>query len=338
LNTVLPWQEQQWHQITQQARSGRLAHAYLVSGLPDSGRYQFAKALSEWLLCESPTDSACGNCSQCLLFRGGNHPDVYEIVPEDNSKSIKIDQIRLASQFVYQTSNQLNATKIIIIRPIRAVGTAAANALLKNLEEPPGKVLYLLISEPTGVLLSTVRSRCQLLSLAMPDTEQAIAWMRTQTTAPESELRAAIALVPGQPMLALTLFELGIPAWREILLEKLRLLEHGAHSISELAKFCSSQPPSYAIELMNQRVADRIRKLSLHPDYDGQGPVRALIVAMLDFQRELGRVNAQLSSTANPNVQLALEHVFLQWKDCTGRRHGIEEPLSGISGGSTAAN
>lgn len=312
---ILPWHQQTWDRISQQRRANRLAHAYLISAPQGSGRLQFARTLAAWLLCERPVDQGpCGKCGQCLLFFGGNHPDVLELAPEEKSKVIKIDQIRRSTQFVSQTANQLDATKIIILHPAEALGAAAANALLKNLEEPPGKTLFLLISEPGSQLLSTIRSRCQPLPLPAADTEQSISWLQRHSAASVAELACAEALAPGRPLFALSLLEQGVPAWNEIALNKLSDLEQDKLSITELAKFCSSHPVQYAIELLQRRAADRVR--DLFTNGKATAASKQIIRDLLEFQRELCRVNAQLTSGANPNPQLALEHLLLTWKAC----------------------
>jgi DNA polymerase III subunit delta' len=314
---ILPWHQQAWARVGEQRAADRLPHAYLISGLQGSGRLQFAKAVAVWLLCEQPTHEACGKCAQCLLFDGGNHPDVLELVPEENSKVIKIEQIRRATQFISQTTNQLGATKLIILRPAEALRGAAANALLKNLEEPPGKTLFLLISEPTSQLLSTIRSRCQPLPLQAADKAQSLTWLQQHSAASLADLRAAEALAPGRPLEALNLLEQGIPVWCELLQEKLSGFEQGSDSITELAQFCGSQPPLYAIELLQRRAADRVRSLFGSVPGIGDEAVRLSVRKLLEFQRELCRVNAQLASGANPNPQLTLEHLFLAWRACS---------------------
>lgn len=318
VDAVLPWHQEAWEQLLQQQRNNRLAHAYLLSGLPGSGRHQFARALAGRLLCEKPVDDrACGVCRQCLLFDGGNHPDVLDIAPEEGSAAIKIDQIRRISQLVNQTSNQTGAIKIIIIRPAEALGTAAANSLLKNLEEPPGRTLFLLISEPAARMLATIRSRCQPLPLPAASHGQALVWLQAHSAAPEPELSDALQLVPGQPVTALALLEQGIPAWREIVREQLADMELGRVSALELAKYCSAQPPLYAIQLMQDLVAERVRR-DIESGDENQGNLRALLV----FGRELVKINAQLQSGANPNALMALEHIFLSWQQALAVANG----------------
>lgn len=321
LEPVLPWHGEAWAQVMSQQAHDRLAHAYLISGVPGSGRYQFACALAARLLCTDPPAgsrqsgaaqvTACGRCRQCLLLETGNHPDVLDIAPEDGKSSIKIDQIRMISRAVNQTSNQSGAIKVIIIRPAEALGTAAANSLLKNLEEPPGRTLFLLISEPGAQMLPTIRSRCQPLPLPPATTEQGLEWLSGHCAASPQELQAALALAAGAPLQALALLEAGIPAWRAIVQEQLDDMAAGRLTPLDVAKYCHAQPVNYAIQLMQELALQRARRHLLAQQSTAGN-------AYLQLGRELVRINRQLESGANPNPLMALEHVFSVWQTITG--------------------
>lgn len=316
LDPVLPWHVDAWSQVISQQHHQRLAHAYLISGLAGSGRYQFARALAASLLCVTPAAArqatgemhalACGHCRQCQLFDSGNHPDVLDIAPDEGKNSIKIEQIRTISRLVNQTSNQTGAIKVIIIQPAEALGQAAANALLKNLEEPPGRTLFLLISGPASQLLPTIRSRCQPLPLPPASAEQGLSWLAAHCSASKDELNAALALAAGAPLHALSLLEAGIPAWRSIVHEQLAAMAEGRVSPLDVAKYCNAQPLDYAIQLMQELSLQRAREALL-----AQKP--ALAQAFLRVGRELIQINRQVKSGANPNSLMALEHIFSTW-------------------------
>lgn len=316
LESLLPWHINAWSQVIAQQRQDRLAHAYLIAGLAGSGRNQFARALAARLLCEAsatgnPQALACGQCRQCRLFDTGNHPDVHDISPEEGRSSIKIDQIRTVSRLVNQTSNQTGAIKVIIIQPAEALGIAAANSLLKNLEEPPGRTLFLLLSGSGSKLLPTIRSRCQPLPLAPASTEQGMAWLSEHSSAATEELAAALALSPGAPLHALQLLEEGVPAWRSIVHEQLADMAAGSLSPLALAKYCNAQPLDYAIQLMQELSLKNARAALM-----SRNTARAK--RFLQFGQELIVINRQLESGANPNPLMALEHIFSTWQHTTG--------------------
>lgn len=308
MTSVLPWHSEAWSQLQSQIRADRMPHAILLQGLPGSGRRQFADALCAFLLCEHPETAPCGQCRQCQLYDSGNHPDVLILEPEESSKSIKIDQVRRLGQFVGQTSNQANATKLIVLRPAEALGPAAANSLLKSLEEPPGKTLFMLISEPGTALLPTIRSRCQSIALAAADETQGMAWLQQHSSAPAEQLKAALELAPGCPATALQLLEQGIPAWRAGLQEHLPELADGRLTAIALAKLASVQPALRAIHLIEEISARDCRQWvatnQLHE-----------LRRELAFRQTLTPLKQQLNSTANANELMALEFLFANYAD-----------------------
>ena len=95
------------------------------------------------------------------------------------SKQIGVEQIRDLADFINISSHQ-NGYKIILIHPAEAMNTAAANALLKNLEEPPPRTLFILVTHHSQYLLPTIRSRCRQIAMPAPTPAAAIQWLRQQ--------------------------------------------------------------------------------------------------------------------------------------------------------------
>ncbi len=309
---ILPWHQNAWSQLTLMVQSNRLPHALLLTGPSGSGRRQFADAFCGYLICHSDADRPCGHCKQCLLYDSGNHPDVMVLAPEETSKSIKIEQVRRAIQFVAQTANQADATKLIIVQPAEGLGIAAANSLLKSLEEPPGKTLFMLVAEPGASLLPTIRSRCQPLVLDTASDLQAMQWLTDHSSAAPEQLQAALQLAPGRPLQALYLLEQGIPAWRSVLEQNLLALQHGKISPIEIAKSVSTQPAMRAIHCLQEINTHACLALSKENNTEA-------VKVRLAFQQKLVPVIRQLSGTANPNELLALEYVFAEYSAVLAR-------------------
>ncbi len=321
----LPWHEAVWLQLQDQAGHNRLPHALLLVGPQGSGRQQFVQHFSAWLVCENRSDKSCGHCRPCLLFQSGNHPDVLMIEPEEGSQSIKIDQIRRLGHWVNQTSNQPDATKLVVIRPAEGLGLAAANSLLKSLEEPPGKTLFVLVASTAAALLPTIRSRCQLLMLPAANESQAMSWLREHNASDDNELRAALALAPGRPVAALALLEQGLPAWREMICTRLADLQQQRTSVPELAKLASAQPPQHAIKLMDDLLAAQCEQLAAEQRFP------ALRVC-LDYRRQLMTLAMQAGSTANPNELMLLETLFSNYlRMMQDAQHATGHTSPGIS-------
>lgn len=175
-----------------------LPHALLLVGPPGVGKRQFAERLAALLLCEAPTADlqACGQCAACRWLAAGNHPDFRRVSPggdeseagEDGgasskteekkarSSNIRIEQIRALEDFVFVGSHR-QSNRVVLITEAEAMPPAAANALLKILEEPPSSVYFILISSNQKNLLPTLRSRCRSVPMGAPAREAAIAWL-----------------------------------------------------------------------------------------------------------------------------------------------------------------
>ena len=201
----------------------RLPHALLLQGAAGIGKTEFARALAASVLCESPKAGlACGACASCHWFSQGNHPDYREVIPEaaadeeaeaeaapadkaEKAKSlvIKIEQIRDVADFMALSTHRAGH-RVLVIRPAEALHPAAANALLKTLEEPPPRTLIVLVSDRPSRLLPTIRSRCRILALPKPSTADALQWLRGEGV---EQAEAVLAAAGGAPLLARTLAE-----------------------------------------------------------------------------------------------------------------------------------
>lgn len=184
---ILSLHEENWHQL--QGRRERLPHALLLIGQKGLGKFALAREFAASLLCEqtTPEGRACGKCQACHWFEQGHHPDFRLLQPEalaetleveegkkKPSQQITIDQVRALDEFLGVGSHR-GGLNIVLVNPAEAMNRNAANAILKILEEPPAKILFLLVSSEPARLLPTIRSRCQVLPIRVPNFEQATA-------------------------------------------------------------------------------------------------------------------------------------------------------------------
>jgi DNA polymerase-3 subunit delta' len=199
---LYPWLEEPFEKLN----SNELPQAILIYGAKDIGKLQFGIHLTKFLLCESKIKKfkACEECDACRWFSAGNHPDFLHALPEDQenqlnftgfddsssssnnsgddkklSKFIRIDQIRKIISNL-ETSSHRGNKKIVLIYPVEAMQTAAANSLLKSLEEPPQDVLMILITHQLDQILPTIRSRCRLLPISQPKIEVGLNWLKSE--------------------------------------------------------------------------------------------------------------------------------------------------------------
>jgi len=146
---------------------GRLAHAYLFLGPDGVGKAATARALSAALNCARPREDgdACGDCPSCRRLAAGTHPDFLIITPEPQKSQIAIDRIRELRRLT-EYPPLGDGWRVVLIKPAEAltvISDAAANALLKTLEEPPPRHLLVLTAQGEADLLPTIVSRCHKL-------------------------------------------------------------------------------------------------------------------------------------------------------------------------------
>jgi len=186
------------HAISALARmlnSGRMAHAYLFRGPDGVGKKRCADLVAAWVNCRNPDENgACGVCPSCRKCLSGNHPDLVNLAPVNGS--IKIDPVReLCRSLSYPPYE--SGHRVVVIEDIHTMTEAAANSLLKTLEEPPEQNLLILTAEASRELLQTVVSRCQVITFHGLSVEQTIQVLRTQQPGIGAEEAALLAGLSG---------------------------------------------------------------------------------------------------------------------------------------------
>jgi DNA polymerase-3 subunit delta' len=331
--TPLPWHRELLERLLD--HRPRMPHALLVHGPAGTGKGEFARSLAASVLCEAPKARiACGQCPSCHWFSQGNHPDFREIIPEaaaedeegaeesakpEKAKSvvIKIDQVRAVADFVALSTHRAGY-RVLVLRPAEAMQPAAANALLKTLEEPPPATLIVLVSDRPARLLATIRSRCRQVALPMPPRAQALQWLKEQGVAGGE---AALAHAGGAPLLARQLAE---PQEEEL---RRRL-------VAELARPSGADPLQFAanidrtaiertIHWMQTWVQDLVRvKLAAEPRHHAEQAAvlkararGADLEALFALDRELATARAL---AAHPlNARLVAEHLLMKYNLAT---------------------
>ena len=139
---------------------GRIPHAFLFAGSRGVGKTTTARILARCLNCEQgPTAQPCGKCSACRTALDGSNPDVLEI---DAASNRRIDDMRPLIERV-ATASMRSRYKVYILDEVHMLTKEAFNALLKTLEEPPARVVFVLATTELHKVPETIRSRCQVL-------------------------------------------------------------------------------------------------------------------------------------------------------------------------------
>lgn len=208
----LKWNEKIKEQLLGQGLD-RLPHAILLVGPAGVGKTPFSEQIAALLLCESTTSelTACGECQACRWLDAANHPDFRRIAPDGDEETeevsekskkrgpsiIRIDQIRELDAFVFVGSHR-NGNRVVLITEAEAMNPAAANSLLKILEEPPASLYFILVSSNVKSLLPTIRSRCRVIPFGPPDTQASMTWLAGAGL--EKQSARYLDLAGGAPM------------------------------------------------------------------------------------------------------------------------------------------
>jgi DNA polymerase-3 subunit delta' len=328
MERILSWLEPTWSQL--QSRRQRLPHALLIQGRTGLGKTALATAFAQRLLCEGASEDPfpCGRCHACRWFSQANHPDFQLVQPEAldepssaepdprrrdgeaASRQIRIDQVREVQERLAIGTHR-RGLRVVLIRPAEAMNLAASNALLKSLEEPPPRTVFLLVSSAPDRLLPTVRSRCQRLVVPPASAADAVPWLASQGL---KDPDAALAYAANAPLAALE--DAQEQPVRDRLIQALAGGERDAHALADL---CQGAAPARAIawlqkwaaDLVLARIAGRVRyhvrqvsALRALADSAPLGP-------LLTFEGSLAGAAAVAQHPLNP--RLFLEEILLRY-------------------------
>lgn len=216
---MLPWHRDLWRE---RVRNEALPQSLLLVAARGSGEVAFARTLAQALLCGRVDANGlpCGQCDDCRWFGADGHPDFLLLDPAKESdgdedslaapekerrrrREIDVGQVRAAGGFI-RLSPARQRARVVMLQPAESLNPVAANALLKDLEEPPATARFILVSNAPGRLLPTIRSRCVRLVLPRPSAEAAAAWL---ASAGQGEAALALAQTGGMPEAAAALDE-----------------------------------------------------------------------------------------------------------------------------------
>ncbi|MGF1763461.1 DNA polymerase III subunit delta' [Aliivibrio kagoshimensis] len=214
---LFPWQQLIWQQWQQLIIQDRLPHALLCAMPEGTGRERVVTRLARTLLCQTPGLEPCGMCHSCELSQSGNHPDLHWLIPEKEGKNITVEQIRQCNHWAWESS-QFNGKRVIVIDPADCMNEAAANAILKTLEEPPQSCQFILLASSQHSLLPTIVSRCSSWSLPIVDEATTIQWIQQDHNLQAS--KQAVRICGGFPLTVVDYYQNKHKALHETLIAK----------------------------------------------------------------------------------------------------------------------
>ena len=274
---LLPWQKVLWLQLTERVlKQQSLPHALLAAGMQGMGKRAFVWRLVAWLLCRERGAhplGACEVCESCQWLKSGTHPSL-QVLPlvsmpisaesdalQEKSSStkdkkgakatsnsalkIKVDDIRALQPFIYQGGQGM---RICVLDHAEKMTVAAANALLKTLEEPQAQVHLFLISDTPAQLLPTIKSRVQQLALqtieptvAVDYVTQALGHTINREAVGTAAIEQLIQLANGAPLAAIALAQASWYSKRSLWLTTWQALRSGKRSGVAASDYWQSQ-------------------------------------------------------------------------------------------------
>jgi DNA polymerase-3 subunit delta' len=301
--------------------AGRLAHALLLRGMQGTGKTVFARRLAARVLCDQRDRTPCGECRGCTLLAAGSHPDHLELTPEEDRRTIGVDQVRALIGDLGLTARYAGY-KVALVHPAESLTHAAANTMLKTLEEPPGATLIILVAHHSTRLPATIRSRCQMLDFHPSTAAVAIPWLEAQGIE-AARAQEALRLAAGAPLLALELARSDALAQRRTLaLDLLALAAHREDPLS-VAERWAKLGQATLLTGIGALTVDLLRLKSGAPRSSVAHaqlvePLHSLATGLdlLTIHRLLDEITAlrrAQASQLNLNAQLALEGLAAHW-------------------------
>jgi DNA polymerase-3 subunit delta' len=334
---VYPWHQPQWRELLQ--HKAALPHALLFRGREGIGKLDFVRKLAQSLACESPAadGAACGACQSCRWFAASGHPDYRELQPEalrsaefqsgeldsaesgqpsagkrKPSKEIRVEEVRDLQDFINLTAYRRGG-KTIVFYPAETLNLNAANALLKNLEEPPPSTRFMLVSHRPSYLPATIISRCQQIALPTPQAATAEQWLREQGVANPA---LSLAQTGNAPLAALALDDEEFWTQRKALLGSLAAPKLDALTLAErVREFPVGRLlgwlQRWTYDLLSARSGGKVR---YNPDFETAlsgiaGRLRAADIAC--YHRQLVRQQRSVNHPLNP--RLFIEQLLLSY-------------------------
>ncbi|MCX7121037.1 MAG: hypothetical protein NTZ67_04595 [Gammaproteobacteria bacterium] len=345
---IYPWQQKQFNLLHSAFLQNRLAHAYLLSGVSGLGKTDFAHEFAGFLLCSQnagtataqyslnelstkrmeaeaiATAQSCNTCKSCKQFSANTHPDFLMISPEEKSKIIKIDQIRELTEKISRTSHA-GGYQVIIISPADSMPVQAANALLKTLEEPSGKVIIFLIDNQEHPLPATIYSRCQKI-LFSADEKSALTWL-TKEMPTEKDSAILLRLSGNAPLKVKILSDNHYLQLRDQIANHLeQIILHRANPIAPIAAWLK-QDINLILEILTLLCVDISRMHNkVEITYILNNDIFPLLekiaekILPIKLQECIDHLNEKklfLSRGINLNTQLCLESIFIKFSSET---------------------
>ncbi|SFM92105.1 DNA polymerase-3 subunit delta' [Izhakiella capsodis] len=316
-----PWLNVPYRQLIEQHQQGRAHHALLIQAQPGMGDASLVWGLSRWLMCQQRDGlKSCGRCHSCQLMEASTHPDWYKLAAEQGKSALGIDAVRSLAEKLYHRSQQ-GGEKVVWIPDAGQLTEAAANALLKTLEEPSANTWFVLCCHQPGRLLATLRSRCICWHLPPPEESFSLKWLQSQTQKNLQEMTTSLRLSGGAPAAALELLNDKPWSARQALCQGLQ--DGLSQDLLSLMKHLNHEDAAQRISWLSMLLLDALKWQQsgemMLTNVDSLPLVKQLAsrlpASVLDESlRQWLRCREQLLSVTSVNRELVLTDQLLRWE------------------------
>lgn len=266
-------------------RSGRIAHAWLIGGPAGIGKATLAWRMARFVLAHPDPEAPEVRRATSLALPAGHpavrktitqgHPDLFvlERVPDDKGKLhtvIRVDETRRLVKFLGSTARE-GGWRVVVVDSADELNASSANAVLKLLEEPPARTIFLVVSHAPGRLLPTIRSRCRMLALrplSEDDVAKAVA-AALERKPGDADVRAASAAAEGSVARAIVLMDEEALKLRQdmvALLERLPQLDYAVlHALGDRMGTAERDNFENAVDAINGWLSMQLREGTADP-------------------------------------------------------------------------
>ncbi len=326
---LCPWLRPALQQLDAARQANRLGHAWLICGPAGSGKLNLALVLATRLLrgaVGEPPPLPAADAIAAMRNRHvptDHHPDLHWLYPEEDKRTISVDQVRAIGEALTLKSHAGGA-KVVIVEPADGMTVAAANALLKTLEEPSENTYLLLLAEQPGALPATIRSRCQRLVVAAPDRDALGAWLSSS----EPQDTAQLAwLARGAPLRVAEMLEANDTQLFKELSDKVCLVSQDKIDSQAVAEAWTKLPHGVALEwlarqlhgALRQRLAPNVSTVVTDPPTTTLHNAWAHLTVRELFEQHERVERLRSLGGSGINMELALQALLLGFQARRGR-------------------
>ncbi|GLW13171.1 DNA polymerase III subunit delta [Microtetraspora sp. NBRC 13810] len=306
-------------------RGAGMTHAWLFTGPPGSGRSAAARAFAAALLCP---DQGCGHCDACHQVAIGSHPDLETVRPQGLSYSVKQTRELILRAAGAPT---LGRWRIVLFEDADRATEAAANALLKAIEEPPPRTVWLLCSPSPDDMVITIRSRCRVITLSTPSTAAVAHVLATRDAIPADMAEFAARATQGHVERARRLaLDDGVRRRREAVLSipaSLTGVGECVTAAERLVRTAEEEAASATAEL-NETETSELRKV-YGEGSTGKGLNKGLVRGGAGALKELeDRQKSRATRIKRDSLDVALLDLVVFYRDVLAVQFGSEVELA----------